>query len=418
MLSGIIRRSLAFTAAAFFTLILPAKVKTGLEVLVERNFDGLQGKRVGLVTNPSGVDSELRTTVDILAANVNLVALFAPEHGIRGDIYAGDKFESGVDPKTGLPVHSLYGSTRKPTPEMLKGIDVMVYDIQDVGSRSYTFISTLGLVMYACAENGVEVMVLDRPNPLGGLKIEGPIVEPGYHSFVGQFSIPYVYGLTPGELAMLLNSEGLNLGMRAKGPAMKCSLSVVPMEGWKRSMLFEDTGLPWIATSPNIPYPENAVGYPSAGLCGELYNYLSIGIGYTMPFGVFAEQWVDADALLERLNSYNVPGVAWRTVHFKPISGRLAGKLVHGVQYHYTDYEAATITLTQFYVMQAVYELYGKDPFVINEGRTAMFDKVCGSSRVRTDFSRNFRTSDILEYWNKDIRYFRELSLKYRIYPE
>ena len=162
------------------------KVKTGLEVLVENEFYTLEGKRVGLVTNPTGVDSQLRSTIDILheSDKVKLVALFAPEHGVRGDIYAGAKVESGRDEKTGLPVHSLYGATRKPTPEMLEGIDVMIYDIQDVGTRSYTFISTLGLVMRACAEKGIEVMVLDRPNPLGGIKMEGPCVKDGYHSFI------------------------------------------------------------------------------------------------------------------------------------------------------------------------------------------------------------------------------------------
>jgi uncharacterized protein YbbC (DUF1343 family) len=183
------------------------KVKTGIEVLRDRGFDALAGKRVGLVTNPSGVDSQLRSTIDILysAPEVNLVALYGPEHGVRGDVYAGGKIGDSVDQSTGLPVYSLYGATRKPTAQMLEGIDVMVYDIQDVGVRSYTYISTLGLVMEACGEMGIEVMVLDRPNPLGGNKIEGCYVEPGFHSFVSQYRIPYVYGLTPGEVAVLIN---------------------------------------------------------------------------------------------------------------------------------------------------------------------------------------------------------------------
>ena len=183
------------------------EVVPGVEVLEKRGFPGLKGKNVGLVTNPSGVDRNLRSTVDILfnAPEVNLVALFGPEHGVRGDVYAGGKVDDLEDPVTGLPVYSLYGATRKPTPEMLEGIDVMVYDIQDVGARSYTFISTLGLVMEACAEQGIEVMVLDRPNPLGGDKIEGSYVEEGYFSFVSQYRIPYVYGLTVGELALMIN---------------------------------------------------------------------------------------------------------------------------------------------------------------------------------------------------------------------
>lgn len=411
------RRFLLFFAALIPALV-SAQVRPGIEVLRDSGFEGLQGRRVGLVTNPSGVDCDLRSTIDILAEapGVNLVALYAPEHGVRGDIYAGGKVESGRDDHTGLPVHSLYGSTRQPTKEMLKGVDIMVYDIQDVGTRSYTFISTLGLVMRTCAEMGIPVMVLDRPNPLGGLKIEGPLVRDGFHSFVSQYKIPYVYGLTVGELAVLINEEGLNRGQNGRSEPLKCKLTVIPMEGWTRDMLFEDTGLPWVLPSPNIPYPENAIGYPSAGLCGELYDYLNIGIGYTLPFGTFAEEWVDADKLKAKLDSYNLPGVAWRTVHYKPISGRLNGKLIHGVQYYYTDYEAADITLTQFYVMQAVYELYGKNPFTGAADRLAMFNKVCGSDYVSVNFGRTMKVSSIAAYWTADVDAFRKLARKYQMY--
>ena len=411
------RRVLLFFAALIPALV-SAQVRPGIEVLRDSGFEGLQGRRVGLVTNPSGVDCDLRSTIDILAEapGVNLVALYAPEHGVRGDIYAGGKVESGRDDHTGLPVHSLYGSTRQPTKEMLKGVDIIVYDIQDVGTRSYTFISTLGLVMRTCAEMGIPVMVLDRPNPLGGLKIEGPLVRDGFHSFVSQYKIPYVYGLTVGELAVLINEEGLNRGQNGRSEPLKCKLTVIPMEGWTRDMLFEDTGLPWVLPSPNIPYPENAIGYPSAGLCGELYDYLNIGIGYTMPFGTFAEEWIDADRLKAKLDGYNLPGVAWRTIHYKPISGRLNGKLIHGVQYYYTDYEAADITLTQFYVMQAIYELYGKNPFTGAGDRLAMFNKVCGSDYVSVNFGRTMKVSSIAAYWTADVDAFRKLARKYQMY--
>lgn len=411
------RRFLLFFAALIPALV-SAQVRPGIEVLRDSGFEGLQGRRVGLVTNPSGVDCDLRSTIDILAEapGVNLVALYAPEHGVRGDIYAGGKVESGRDDHTGLPVHSLYGSTRQPTKEMLKGVDIMVYDIQDVGTRSYTFISTLGLVMRTCAEMGIPVMVLDRPNPLGGLKIEGPLVRDGFHSFVSQYKIPYVYGLTVGELAVLINEEGLNRGQNGRSEPLKCNLTVIPMEGWTRDMLFEDTGLPWVLPSPNIPYPENAIGYPSAGLCGELYDYLNIGIGYTLPFGTFAEEWIDADRLKAKLDGYNLPGVAWRTIHYKPISGRLNGKLIHGVQYYYTDYEAADITLTQFFVMQAVYELYGKNPFTGAGDRLAMFNKVCGSDYVSVNFGRTMKVSSIAAYWTADVDGFRKLARKYQMY--
>ena len=387
-------------------------------MLAERGFEGLQGKRVGLVTNPSGVDHLLRPTIDILfaAPEVNLVALFAPEHGVRGDVYAGGKVEDYTDPATGLPVHSLYGSQREPSDAMLKGIDVMVYDIQDVGTRSYTFISTLGLVMRACARLGIEVMVLDRPNPLGGNKVEGACVEPGFFSFVSQYAIPYVYGLTVGELAVLLNDEGLNRGQKGNLEPMKCRLTVVPMEGWHRDMLYADTGLPWILPSPNIPSPRTAVCYPSAGIAGEFNGYLNIGIGYNIPFETFAAEWIDADALKARLDSYALPGVAFRTIHYKPFYGSARDKLIHGVQYFYTDYAAASVSLTQFYVMQAVQELYPDHNPFLTQDRTRMFDLVCGTDYVRKEFGKRLRVEDILERWLRDVDGFRALSRNYYLY--
>ena len=408
---------------AFLPVVLDAapvvKVRTGIEVLEGRGFEGLEGKRVGLVTNPSGVDRNLRSTIDILnnAENVNLVALFGPEHGVRGDAYAGDKVSDDVDPVTGVKVFSIYGKYREPSQEMLEGIDVMVYDIQDVGTRSYTFISSLGLVMRACAKKGIEVMVLDRPNPLGGLKVEGCCVEPGYYSFVSEFEIPYIYGLTVGELAIMINEEGLNRGEKGYDPALKCKLSVIPMDGWRRKMSYIETGLPWVLPSPNIPYPQSAVNYPSSGITGEFNNYLNIGIGYTLPFETFAAEWIDAGALKKELDSYNLPGIAFRIIHYKPIAGSSKGKLLHGVQFYYTDYEAADITLTQFYVMQAVNRLYPEhNPFEMSKDRIGMFDKVCGTDYVRRNFSKRMEVSDIIDYWNKDVKKFKTLSKKYYIY--
>ena len=357
------RKLFRFFAASVLAIAMTAEnvsasapVMPGVEVLKEIGFEGLVGKRVGLVTNPSGVDRELTSTIDILynAPGVKLVALYGPEHGVRGDVYAGDKVNDAVDEATGLPVYSLYGATRQPTSEMLKGIDVMVYDIQDVGVRSYTFISTLGLVMRTCAELGIEVMVLDRPNPLGGNKIEGCYVEDPFYSFVSQYKIPYVYGLTVGEVAQMINEEGLNRGQKGDLAPLKCKLTVVPMKGWKRDMLFEDTRLPWVLPSPNIPYKDSAIHYASSGICGELYGFLNIGVGYTLPFQTFAAPWMDAVRLKNQLDSYDIPGVAFRTIWYKPLSGSLKGQLVQGVQYFFTDYESARITEIQFHVMQAV----------------------------------------------------------------
>ena len=392
------------------------EVIPGIEVLESYGFEELQGKRVGLVTNPSGVDRKLRSTIDILfeAPEVNLVALFGPEHGVRGDAYAGDKVEGGKDPKTGLPVYSLYGATREPSQEMLRGIDIMVYDIQDVGTRCYTFISTLGLVMRACAKADVEVLVLDRPNPLGGLKVEGPIVEDGFHSFVSEFKIPFVYGLTVGELAGLINEEGLNCGQTGTEKHLKCRLNVIPMRGWRRNMLYEDTRLPWVLPSPNIPSVHSAICYPACGIGGE-FGHLNIGVGYTIPFQTFAAEWIDADALKARLDSYNIPGTAFRTIHYKPLSGALAGKLVHGVEFFFTDFAAASVTLTPFYVLQAVQELYpDHNPFPMK--KTRMLDIVCGTDYVRKAFEKRLKVEDIVDYWNKDARDFKTLSQKYYLY--
>lgn len=393
-------------------------VKPGVEVLAESGFKGLTGRKVGLVTNPSGVDSDLNSTIDILynAPGVELVALFGPEHGVRGDVYAGGKISDTVDAATGLPVYSLYGATRKPTPEMLEGIDVMVYDIQDVGVRSYTFISTLGLVMEACAELDIEVMVLDRPNPLGGEKIEGCYVEQPFNSFVSQYRIPYVYGLTVGELARMINKEGLNRGQKGDREPSVCRLTVVPMKGWNRSMTYQDTGLPWVLPSPNIPFSDSPMYYASSGICGELYGFMNIGVGYTLPFQVFGALWIDPVRLKARLDSYGLKGVEFRTIWYKPFSGSLKGQLVAGLQYFFTDYGKARLTEVQFHVMQAVAELYpDRKAFDVTDGY-GLFDKVCGTDYIRKEFSSNYRFSDIMDYWRKDEKEFRNLSRKYHLY--
>ena len=412
---------LTFSALTLFPFASSARqpvVKPGVEVLRESGFQKLVGKRVGLVTNPSGVDSQLCSTIDILynAPGVNLVALYGPEHGVRGDVYAGGHVTDTKDEKTGLPVYSLYGATRKPTKAMLEGIDVMVYDIQDVGARSYTFISTLGLVMEACGELGIEVIVLDRPNPLGGNKIEGCYVEQPFYSFVSQYRIPYVYGLTVGELAELINEEGLNRGQKGDQGPSKCRLTVIPMEGWTRDMLYEDTGLPWILPSPNIPFKDTPLYYAASGICGELYGFMNIGVGYTLPFQVFGATWLDPEKLKARLESYGLPGVSFRTIWFKPFSGSAKGQLVGGLQFFFTEYEKARITEVQFYVIQAVAELYpDKEAFEIINGY-GLFDKVCGTDYVRMQLSKSYKVKDIIDYWRKDEEAFRDLSQKYHIY--
>jgi len=399
----------------FLFLILNAfaspKVKTGIEVLRENNFKILQGKRVGLITNPTGVDSQLKSTVDILneAPGVKLVALYGPEHGVRGDVYAGDKVETTIDKQTGIPVYSLYGKTRKANAEMLKDVDVLVYDIQDIGCRSYTYISTMGLAMEAAAENNIEMVVLDRPNPVGGLKVEGNLAEDKFISFVSQFKIPYLYGLTCGELAKLLNGENML--------KKQCKLTVVTMKGWKRSQTFDQTGLPWVLTSPHVPHATSSFYYAASGILGE-FSFMSIGVGYTLPFQLFAKDSIDASALAKRLNDLRLPGVLFRPIYLKPFYAVGQGKNYSGVQFYLTDYKKVRLTEIQFYVMQEMAALYpdkkcfGPD----TEKRYDMFDKVCGSDQIRLLMAKNMKVEDMLQYWRKDEAAFQRLSKKYYLY--
>ena len=398
------------TAEAFGQI---PSVTTGIEVLRDELFAPLKGKRVGLITNPTGVDSRLRSTVDILksAPGVNLVALFGPEHGVRGDHAAGDRVDSYTDKETGLPVYSLYGKTRKATPEMLKGIDVLVYDIQDIGCRSYTFISTMGLAMEAAGENRIPFVVLDRPNPLGGLRLEGNPVEKGFESFVSQYPVPYVYGLTCGELARYLNDEGLFAG------GVRCSLTVIPMKGWKRSMAFTETGLPWVPTSPHIPEAHSPEYYVCSGIMGEL-GVISEGVGYTVPFQIFAAEWIDPKMIADKLNELGLPGVLFRPTMFNPFYGKFKDKELHGVQVHIAHSSPVNLMSIQFFFMQVNNELYPeKNPFALADpGRLKSFDRVAGSDSVRLLFTKRMMYEDVKPFLEKGLDGFKEKAKKYMLY--
>ena len=396
---------LIFTAS-----VSAANVQTGIEVLRADGFKLLEGKRVGLTTNPTGVDSNLKSTIDILweAENVNLVALYGPEHGVRGNVHAGDVVDNEVDKKTGLKMYSLYGKTKKPNKEMMDEIDVMVYDIQDNGCRSYTYISTMGMLMEACIEHGKELIVLDRPNPLGGEKIEGCLVEDGYISFVSQFKIPYLYGQTPGELALYLNATDYE---------NKCKLTVVEMKGWERDMTWDETGLEWIVASPHVPHGQSAVFYPVTGIFGE-FGYISIGVGYTLPFEVMGAPWISADTLAEAMNALELPGLEFRPIYYKPYYSTFQGELCQGVQIHILDYKRARLSEVQFLVVQELMRLWPeKDWFQLcNQKRFGMFDKVCGTNKIREMFGKRYQWEDIREYWYKDVEAYREASSKYYLY--
>ena len=404
------RIAILISCLCLFSLVYAQKVKTGIEVLKANNFKILEGKRVGLVTNPTGVDNSLVSDIDILhnAANVKLVALFGPEHGVRGSAHAGEAVTGNNDPRTGLPVYSLYGKTRVPTDEMLKGIDVLVYDIQDIGCRSFTYISTLYNVMKAAAKHGIEVVVLDRPNPLGGEKIEGNLVEDDCVSFVSQFKIPYIYGLTPGEVALLLNGENMIGG--------KCKLQVVKMKGWKRRMTYDQTGLEWVISSPHIPEMSTAPFYSVTGIVGEMTT-ISIGVGYTLPFKLIGAEWIKAQEFADAMNALKLPGYTFRPIFYTPYYGLGKGKELQGVQVYITDYKKSRLCDVQWYALQELYKLYpDHDPMGEDTKRADMINKVSGSKQIRELFLRRHQWQDAKAYWDKDVDNFRTTAKKYYLY--
>jgi uncharacterized protein YbbC (DUF1343 family) len=400
-----------FTALA--ALGVEPRVKLGNEVLVANQFKELAGKRVGLITNPSGVNHNLETTIDVLRAapGVKLVALFGPEHGIYGDVPAGDKIESRTDERTGLPVHSLYGATRKPTPAMLQGLDALVYDLQDTGCRSYTFISTMGVAMEACGAAGVEFIVLDRPNPLGGVRVEGPLVtQEKLRSFVSRWDVPYVYGLTCGELARMINDQGWITN--------KCKLTVVPMKGWKRSMVWRDTGLPWVPTSPHVPHGESPLFQVATGMLGEIGG-VSIGVGYTLPFQCVAATNVNPQQLAAALNAYQLPGVRFQPLTFKPYYAAFKEEIVGGVQLYFTDPVHAPLTAINYYALEALKKVANRDLFaeaVKGKKQFDMFDKVNGTEATRRAMQAGKPAAEIVAAWQPGEDKFRKDREKYLLY--
>jgi uncharacterized protein YbbC (DUF1343 family) len=387
-------------------------VKTGLQVLKESNFAALKGKKVGLITNPTGVDEHVKSTVDLFyqSPQVELVALFGPEHGVRGNYSAGKKISNKRDPLTGIPVYSLYGNNKKPAPHMLRNIDVLVYDIQDIGVRSYTYISTMGLAMEAAAENDIEFMVLDRPNPLGGNKMEGNIAEEKIFSLVGAFPIPYVYGLTVGELAKMINEEG----WLAKD--QKCELTVIEMQGWYRNLHFEDCNLPWVPSSPHIPHAHLAPYYVATGILGEL-GFFNIGVGYTLPFELLGAEFINPYLLAESLNNYYQGKVIFRPLTYTPYYGSKAKKLLHGLQIYIIEPETVSLMSIQFKFLEVFHKIYPNVNIPEEaKDRMQMFDKVCGSAAIREAFFASYRYRDIEDFLNKDLDAFRKKARKYFLY--
>ena len=383
-----------------------AGVKLGVDVLLADHLDLLRNKRVGLITNPSGVTSELQATADVLFAHpdVHLVALFGPEHGVRGDVEAGQYISHFTDEQTGLPVFSLYGSSKKPTPDILKDVDVLVYDIQDIGLRSYTFIYTMALAMQAAKENGIPFIVLDRPNPLGGELVDGPVLDPAFKSFIGMYPIPNVYGLTVGELAGYFNRE-FNID---------CDLTVVPMQGWQRWMQFRDTGLTWVPTSTHIPTAQTAFYCALTGIIGES-GTINVGVGYTQPFQLLGAAWMNASDVADALNKLSLPGVYFRPKYYKPFYGAYKDALLQGVEIYISEPRKLKPIEAQVNILSAVMRLY-PDADIFNEARNDMFDKAMGTSAVRMALEKGTAPEAIIAAWQQNLEHFRRSRAGYFLY--
>ncbi len=393
-----------------------APVKTGAAALAERGFDLLDGKRVGLVANHTArVDTAHLIDLVFAAPNVELAAIFGPEHGLRGTADAGEKVADGRDERTGLPVYSLYGETRKPTADMLRDAEALVFDIQDIGARFYTYISTMGLAMQAAAEQGIPFVVLDRPNPLGGNYVSGFMLEPEHTSFVGQYPIPMVHGMTVGELARMIRNESMMEGLD------DLDLHVVEMEGWRRDMLWPDTGLPWIPPSPNIPDFETALVYPGAVFFEA--TAASEGRGTRQPFVQVGAPWLNGQAAADSLNARNLPGVRFEAVSFAPtsISGmasrpKLEGQVLEGIRHIPTDAQAFQPVETGIHVLDAFWrQARTMQEELVN--RPAGLARLAGTQRLLDLLQQDASPEAIAASWERETAAFREARAASLIYP-
>lgn len=362
--------------------------------------DIFAGKRVGLITNQTGVDRNLKSSVDILRSKVQLQAVFVPEHGLFGAVTAGDDVKN--DKYEGIEVRSLYGDTRRPTKAMLADIDVLAFDIQDVGTRHYTYVSTMAYAMEACAKEGKKFVVFDRPNPLGGY-YEGPTLKNGFETFIGLYNVPLRHGLTVGEYARFINKE-YKIG---------ADLQVIPMKNWTKEMLFEQTGLPWVATSPNIPTETSAFCYAATGIVGDMN--ISVGIGTTKPFEYVGTPWLDKLAFAAQLNALEMPGVIFRPIAFIPNYGTYAGELCQGVQIHITDkrsFQPAHVGAQMVRLLMKDYPQ--KDLFPKRNSDGYKIDIALGESSLRY---AEIPLEDIFKRWDRENAYFAEKVQPYLLYP-
>ena len=379
----------------------------GLSVLFKEQLGLVEGRSIGLITNQTGIDPQFRSNLTLFAEHptVQLTAIFSPEHGISGSAQAAVHLSSTVDKGRQIPIYSLYGKTREPTREMLDGIDALVYDIQDVGSRFYTYISTLLRSMRAAAANRVEFIVLDRPNPIRGDRVEGNLLQPAFQSFVGETAIPIRHGMTVGELAQFCHAE---LGYAST------QLDIVPMHGWRRGMWYDQTGLPWVPPSPNMPTVETATLYP--GTCLIEGTNLSEGRGTTKPFEWVGAPWVNSDSWADTLNNLNLTGACFRPIHFTPTFSKYAGQECHGVQVHVTDRDQFKPVEVALYLIATSQRDYPSQFEFLKNKRRYFFDLLAGTDELRSRFMKREAPTEIVQSWEAEVTQFTEHCRPYLLY--
>ena len=399
----------------FFISYLSASpsVQLGIDQYFEEGHHlKLKGKRIGIVTNHTGLSTSKENTLQVFQKHCQgykIVALFAPEHGIDGMGYANAEIKDSKT-KGELPIFSLHGQTRRPTKEMLTGIDVLIYHIQDIGTRSYTYATTLFYVMEEAAKHNIEVIVLDRPNPINGLTVDGPMLGDRMRSYTGYINIPYCHGMTIGELANFFNEEY----------KVRCPLKVIPMKGWRREMTFRDTGLMWVPTSPNIPESDSPIHYATTGILGQL-SIASIGIGYTLPFKVVGAPWIDANHFAATLNQQNLPGVHFLPFHYRPHFGLFKGLPCHGVKICVQDLTTYRPLSVQYFLIGLLKSLYpnqvSEKLAYLSDEKTALFNNVIGNSSM-INFIKNekFVSWKLIEFQMTEREEFLPKRRRYLLY--
>ena len=390
-----------------FLLPLFADVELGIDRFFQEGYAAqLEGKRVGLITNQTGIDSHLQTTVKLFYKYLS--ALFAPEHGLAGNVYAGLSVQDQQEKE--IPVFSLHGKTRRPTEEMLSAVDIIIFDIQDIGTRPYTYASTLFYTMEEAKKRDLPVIVLDRPNPMGGLTVDGPMLEKEFRSFIGYINVPYCHGMTIGELALFFNTEY----------DIHCKLLVIPMKGWKRTMTFKETGHIWIPTSPNIPESDTPFFSATTGLIGEL-DLVNIGIGYTLPFKLIGAPWINAETFAKALNEQKIPGATFTPIHYKPFYGSYKTTECHGIQIHITNPAIYRPFVTQCYILGLLKTLYPEEVVTrlkkSSPDKLSLFHKAYGSSSAYTILlNEKYPTWKLLQHQKAEREAFLKTRGPYLLY--